>query len=93
MQPGWENALGQAIRVQSQETARLAEAIGTAAHIDRYMSVVVDKRVRISAAIRSRIDGMAVLEGADAVDLRALAAFLLSGPLIVPLVLIDTHVI
>src|SRR5205814_8127969 len=33
-QRGWENALGQAIRVQSQETARLAEAIGATPRID-----------------------------------------------------------
>jgi len=33
-QPGWENALGEAIRVQAQETARLAEAIGTAQRVD-----------------------------------------------------------
>lgn len=33
-QPGWENALGQAIRVQSQESVRLAEAIGATPRID-----------------------------------------------------------
>jgi hypothetical protein len=33
-QPGWENTLGQAIRVQAQETARLAEAIGTSQRVD-----------------------------------------------------------
>lgn len=33
-QPGWENPLGNAIRVQSEETTRLAEAIGTAQRVD-----------------------------------------------------------
>jgi hypothetical protein len=33
-QPGWENTLGEAIRLQAQETARLAEAIGTAQRVD-----------------------------------------------------------
>jgi hypothetical protein len=33
-QPGWEDALGQAIRVQSQETTKLAETNGTAQRVD-----------------------------------------------------------
>jgi len=33
-QPGWENILGRSIRAQSQESTRLAEAIGTAERVD-----------------------------------------------------------
>ena len=33
-QPGWENTLGEAIRIQSQETTKLAEAIGTVQRVD-----------------------------------------------------------
>ncbi len=63
----------------------------TNSHIGQYISVIVDKRVLTSATIVGRIDGKAVIEGLGTDDLRALVAFLRSGPLIVPLALIDTH--
>lgn len=49
-----------------------------------YMNVVVGTRVISSAVIQSRIDGVGVFEGEEVTLLR-------SGPLILPLALIDIH--
>ncbi len=75
-----------------RETAAPAFGDYTDAHIGQYVSIIVDKRVVSSAILRSRIDGTATIAGLDLGDMRALAAFLHSGPLIIPLALVDTHI-
>jgi len=75
-----------------RETAAQTLSDYTGAHIGQYISIVVDKRVASSAVLRERINGTAVLQGTDLGDMRALAAFLRSGPLGIPLGLIDTHI-
>jgi preprotein translocase subunit SecD len=64
----------------------------TEAHIGQYVSILVDKRVVSSAILRDRINGTATIAGLDLDNMRALAAFLYSGPLIMPIALIDTHI-
>jgi len=81
------------IALTVKDTASMAFGNYTGAHVGTFLSVVVDKRVLVSAVINSRIDGGAIIESSHPDDLPAVVAFLRSGPLIVPLALIDTHTV
>lgn len=76
-------------------TSAATQAFGdyTDGHTGRYISIIVDKRVVSSAMVQGRIDGVATVQGLDFADIRALAAFLRSGPLVLPLAVIDTRIV
>ena len=76
-----------------RDTAAQTFSDYTGTHTGQYISIIVDKRVVSSAMVVDRISGnVAALQGIDLRTMRALAAFIRSGPLIIPLAVSDTHI-